>query len=114
MAAVGGMSDADRLRRAAAELREYAKAAAAGPWKTGGGYFRPWELVIASDLPLVEFANDHGGASTAEYVALLHPPVALAFANLLTCISYMPSASNQTDMVSALEAADAVLREDAS
>lgn len=67
---------AELLRRAAKTLREHAEAASAGRWEA-----HPDGLVWAERI------GDPVSGSTevedANYVALMHPPVALALADLL-------------------------------
>lgn len=68
---------ADLLRRAAAKLREHANDATRGPWEMDGADGLVWpgcmgDPVSGSDV----LAN---GA----FIALMHPPVALALAELL-------------------------------
>jgi hypothetical protein len=109
---------ADLLHRAAAKLRLYASHASRGQWD-------------AADDGLVWSARpgDPVSGSTeredAEYIALMHPPVALALADLLDeaarCVGAriqaerhvgLPDGAIQTpDEVQALAVARAVLRE---
>lgn len=71
----------DILRRAAAKLRGTATTATTGAW-FAGGQFHPWEVCISPKKPLVELDSVRGAAD-AEYIALMHPPVALALADWL-------------------------------
>lgn len=96
---------ADLLRRAAAKLREHAKAASLAPWDS------------ASDgLVWPDRTGDPVSGSTevedADYIALMHPPVALALAD------WLDSAARDAEEIGpdpfALRAARAVLREDPS
>jgi hypothetical protein len=107
----------DLLRRAASKLREYAAAATHGPWESldRGDRLVAWKLNpegqrdddfdYVVDEPISNAAN-------AEYIALMHPPVALALAELLHVMSWMPSFADPTDMHIAVVAARAVLREE--
>lgn len=101
---------ADLLRRAAAKLREHAEAATPGPWATGPSEELPgsagvWDLhritvtgkpgtdevgkPWAPEVARVEYnANGfqfphHEARNDAAFIALLHPPVALALAEVL-------------------------------
>lgn len=69
---------ADLLRRAAEKLRQHAEKAAFGQWDA-----EPDGLVWSERL------GDPVSGSTydedADYIALMHPPVALALAGLLEC-----------------------------
>lgn len=67
--------------------------------------------------PLVAKVPSHHGDTAIEhaacdgaYIELMHPPVALALANLLTCLSMMPSASDPTDLAVAEQLAREILR----
>jgi hypothetical protein len=78
---------ADLLHRAAVKLREHADRAPEGPWVSLDGGDRlvalrenrehfPKGFRYVVDEPIDD-------ASIAEYIALMHPPVALALAELL-------------------------------
>jgi hypothetical protein len=66
-------------------------------------------------IPFRTKTEDAGYHSQAEadidYGVLMHPPVAVALADLLTCISMMPSASDPTDRGVAEALAREILRE---
>lgn len=89
---------AELLRRAAAKLREMAGAATGGPWLVdshthGDDDWVMWNVLGPTDadgvtpIPLQTRTEDAGYFSQAEadvtYAALMHPPVALALADLL-------------------------------
>lgn len=64
------------LRRAAVKLREYAERAARGPWDVSDdGLVWPGRLG--------DPVSGSSDITDAEYIALMHPPVALALAELL-------------------------------
>jgi hypothetical protein len=73
---------ADLLRRAAAKLREHAEAATPGPWNADpseiyGETIATWVAEsLNGNLP-------DAGEANSRYIALMHPPVALALADLL-------------------------------
>lgn len=100
----------DILRRAAARLREAAASATPGPWKVDG------------DLQAVKAANgitiaydDECEMDDGRYLALMHPPVALALADLIdVALPYadMNRPESFPVYVKALAAARAILRED--
>ena len=74
---------ADLLRRAAAKLREHAEAAPEGPWVSLDNgdrliALRPDSTFDKGFRYLVD--EPIADSSTAEYFALMHPPVALALA----------------------------------
>lgn len=77
---------AELLRRAAKELREHAQAAIPGPWEADGSeiqqpYGAEW---VAESLRVSDgYGIDDVGDANASYIALMHPPVALALADLL-------------------------------
>lgn len=82
---------AELLRRAAKVLREHAETAPRGPWKQYGGNTarpgRPYPQLVTNDAA-IDVATCHEGPqfapTVAPYVVLMHPPVALALAGLLT------------------------------
>lgn len=101
---------ADLLRRAAVKLREHVSAATPGPWATGPseelpGWAGVWDLhritvtgkpgtdevgkPWAPEVARVEYnANGfqfphHEARNDGAFIALLHPPVALALADVL-------------------------------
>lgn len=114
---------ADLLRRAAAKLREHASAASASPW-----------VAEADGLVWPPRIGDPVSGSTevedAEYIARMHPPVALALAELLDHLADdVSDAGDRTepgglvrneygsirfDWTAAAKLARAVLREDPS
>jgi hypothetical protein len=82
---------ADLLRRAAAKLREHAQAAPEGPWVSLDDgdrlvALRPDSTFEKGFRYLVDEPIDD--TSIAEYFALMHPPVALALADLLDKAAY--------------------------
>lgn len=95
------------LRRAAKVLREAAEAASAGPW-----HAHPDGLVWPERI------GDPVSGSTevedADYIALMHPPVALALADWLNlkadCAGVWPGDMTETDRT-ALVVARTILRE---
>jgi hypothetical protein len=127
---------ADLLRRAAAKLREHV-AALPTDWRD-----RPWTPVITDSESLTgvrtcdgphdsyEVADDADPATIADwacdgcehfetyseglagYASMLHPPVALALAELLQVLSWFPSQADATDLTAAVAVARQVLRED--
>jgi hypothetical protein len=83
---------AELLRRAAAKLRERAEpikpASTAESWCFEYAHFaiRHVERNVDLDLdPCPDHGHDHGmfGRYSGQYIALMHPPVALALADLL-------------------------------
>ncbi len=88
---------AELLRAAAVLLRERAEAATTGPWEraadsdtAAGRHYRDNTIGNWDGRPFVEAGQvtcDMGdgdqAAADARYVALMHPPVALALADLL-------------------------------
>ena len=80
------MTPAERLRAAATRLREVSGAATPGPWEACEGDpnafgFRPSVIFMAErghDAAEIENSGD------AAYIAMMHPPVALALADWLT------------------------------
>lgn len=76
------MSGADLLRRAAEALRSHAQAATAGPWNADpaeiyGDTIATW---VAESL---NGSLPDAGAANSRFIALMHPGVALALADLL-------------------------------
>ena len=111
------MNAVDELRRAANLLREHAEKdwAEWGPWATEGYKGGDWSVVIDDDGPgtsyicdNIEQGLDHG-ESLAAYIALMHPPVALALADWLDDEA-LPGLG-RPDNVAAYAVARAVLRE---
>jgi len=88
---------ADLLRRAAAKLREHAEAATPGPWRVESA--ENWDNTITysvlgvtddhgvTPVPFRTTTEDAGYHSQAEadvdFATLMHPPMALALAELL-------------------------------
>ncbi len=74
---------AELLRRAAAKLREYANAATGGSWCSLNGGDR----LVSFNLAGQEFGyvvdEPMSNAANAAYIATMHPPVAVALADLL-------------------------------
>lgn len=76
---------AELLRRAAAKLREHAERATLAPWQAAehegewsvDGDIKPADHAWLADMRFGEQQAD------AEYIALMHPPVALALADWL-------------------------------
>jgi len=119
------MSSADLLRRAAAKLREHAEAADWGPWEVGPSfgardsrvYVRPvggfdWIGATRIDdeptkVMACQVSNMPRFRENAAYIALMHPPVALALAEWLAFVAVWGKQSPYADAV-----ARAVLRED--
>lgn len=89
---------AELLRRAAKVLRERADAASAGPWEA-----HPDGLVWAERI------GDPVSGSTevedAEYIALMHPPVALALADWLESAADVLDANygDEVDLIAELD-----------
>jgi hypothetical protein len=76
------VSGADLLRRAAEALRTHAQAATAGPWNADpaeiyGDTIATW---VAESL---NGSLPDAGAANSRFIALMHPGVALALADLL-------------------------------
>jgi len=113
----------DLLRRAAAKLREHAEAASPGPWRTHdtwldwGGHTAT-VLRGAEGQPSIDgvawlptFADDPWDGkrnvwNDAEYIALMHPAVALALAE------WLESEAALLGFLGGTAVAHAVLRED--
>lgn len=111
---------ADLMRRAAAKLRELATAAPEGPWVSLDGgdrlvALRPDSTFDKGFRYLVD--EPIPDASIAEYFALMHPPVALALAELLDAAVQASGVPNYEPYAvagwlrAAVEVARAVLRE---
>src|SRR5262245_30580428 len=99
------------LRRAATRLREHAQAATPGPWDNLDDGDR---LVHLDDNDGFEHVIDEpiSNAANAAYVALMHPPVALALADLLDEIADFNGAGpGRSAGPTLLALARAVLRE---
>lgn len=79
----------DRLREAAAVLRERVEAAPGGPWvysETGNIVDGPTGVEVRSGEtghPVMTGAYDSHDGYAAAYIAMMHPPVAKAFADWL-------------------------------
>lgn len=74
------MTPAERLRAAATRLREVAGGATPGPWVAGVRCV--WGL-HSDDEIVVDGEDGDGGVlreADADYIAIMHPPVALALA----------------------------------
>jgi hypothetical protein len=111
---------ADLLRRAAKALRvSAAEAVIAGPWeyrdRRDDPETYPWQVWA----PESRFNAGTGFApGTAEYIALMHPPVALALAGVLDATAEEYEGVPSTGLADQMYAADltlarAILREDA-
>jgi hypothetical protein len=101
------------LRRAAAKLREHAQAATPGPWHIGRAV-DPMEPCNVHTFPGGRGVADEMDWLDAEYIALIHPPVALALADLIEeGLSYaaMSKPARYPIYVKAVAAARAILRE---
>lgn len=72
------MTAADLLRRAAGKLRATAQAATSGPWAIDGDI----QAVRAASGTTIAY-DDETEMADGRYLALMHPPVALALADLL-------------------------------
>lgn len=72
------MTPAERLRAAATRLREVAGDATPGPWGVigGGEYLHGPDILVGGGVGSITAAN-------ADYIAAMHPPVALALAEVL-------------------------------
>lgn len=112
---------ADLLRRAAVKLREHAEAATRGPWLRAAdhdvarGQYHDNEVGFW-DGPYAEQVTSTGdgdeATADAAYIALMHPPVALALADWLEAVT--ASGCNPVQMHKALVVARAILREEES
>lgn len=109
---------ADLLRRAAARLRESALAAPPGPWKVVYFGDRGYPQRVVDDSATL-IAQTYEGRDTTdpvrlpagapEYIALVHPPVALALADWIE--SHVEDMWDSGGRQHALAVARAVLRE---
>lgn len=96
---------ADLLRRAAEKLREHASRVSSAPWRLGIVYGS-----VVSDAGTIIRARN---AADAEYCETLHPPVALALAELLERIYVMPQIAVMPSIQEYAEGlARAILREE--
>ncbi len=73
---------ADLLRRAATKLREHANAASRGPWEMDGADGLVWPGCMGDPVSGSELLAD--GA----FIALMHPPVALALAAAMDEVAF--------------------------
>jgi len=79
---------ADLLRRAAVKLREHAEAASKGSWNNDGWEIYAGQPGIRADWIGETCAGEADqDAANGDYVALMHPPVALALAELLETVA---------------------------
>jgi len=112
---------ADLLRRAATGLRESALAATPGPWKVVYFGDRGYPQRVVDDSATL-IAQTYEGRDTSdpvrlpagspEYIALVHPPVALALADWLDLVEcWYPAAPHSDEAEHAVAVARAVLRE---
>lgn len=108
---------AERLRAAAALLRERAEAATPGPWEAGEneplGIMPPdfgiWMPEVGHDGALVEKESD------ATFIAMMNPTVALAVADWLDCYAAVLATESLIAFDNqALAVADAILAGGAS
>lgn len=104
---------ADLLRRAAEVLRKSAEVATPGPWSADRGTKHNWVVdgdPRSADHAWVALMMFGECEQDARYIALMHPPVALALAD------WLDSAARDAEEIGpdpfALRAARAVLRED--
>lgn len=74
---------ADLLRRAATVLRQHAQAAPEGPWESLSNGDRLLAIRYDEAPGYRYLVNEPVDEATAAYFALLHPPVALALAEML-------------------------------
>lgn len=121
---------AELLRRAAKVLREHAERATEGPWNASPvdspdgivtsavySFVHPTGTTDSEVIGAVRKTRGGGlrRANDARYIALMHPPVALALAELLDlkadCAGTWPGDMTVTDRA-ALAVARAILRED--
>lgn len=91
------MTAADLLRRAAGKLRETAQAATPGPWEDGDHidgetYHRygDYGFYLTGPVGSPEFEDSEQAKADISYCALMHPPVALALADLLDGYAEIP------------------------
>lgn len=102
------------LLRAAETLRTHAEAATLGPWESldGGDRLIAYRPDQADEFDYVvdePISNEHNAA----YIALMHPPVALAFADLLDGVAnYIDDTPGASVGPGIAAAARAVLREE--
>ena len=73
----------DLLKRAAGELRKHASAAVGGKWLSLEGGDRLIAVTPDDDFAYLVSEEPAVHSGTADYIALMHPPVALALARLL-------------------------------
>lgn len=121
------MSTIDTLRRAEARLREKAGKATGGPWTTQ--WYEHYVHIYAPNrilsercpYPYTDAEDEHGW--DADYMALMHPPVAVALADwlgaeiedLAAFLALNPEQADATPLpttAAALALARAVLREE--
>lgn len=77
------MSDTERLRDAATRLRAVAEDATPGPWEVigGGEYLQGPGILVGEGIGSITATN-------VDYIAMMHPPVALALADLLDSLAF--------------------------
>jgi hypothetical protein len=107
---------ADLLRRAAKVLREHAEKALPGPWDSLDNGDRFISDPGGEDDLRYIFAEPAVHGASANYCALMHPPVALAVAEVLEAHAESveedgPCFSMTSDVDAALTLARAILRE---
>jgi hypothetical protein len=121
---------ADLLRRAAAKLRAHAEAATRGPWYRAGDHERAvsygfppnaigyWDGEYAAQVSYNSTGDGAEADADARFMALMHPPVALALAEWLEAMAAMLDQTYGISPVeqrvdrAALLLARAILRED--
>lgn len=103
---------AERLNAAAQRLRELAQGARPFPWKAPRSVPNPSvRTERGSEIAFMTYADDQ---ATADYIAAMHPGVALAIADLLTEIHGSMTQERRDEIESstedaALTIADAIL-----
>jgi hypothetical protein len=109
----------DLLRRAAAKLREHAEGFERSPWKVNwGDHGYPQRVTNDRATVIAETFEGKDSSSpvrhpamTPEYIALMHPPVALALAHWLEVAAVWPEEHLRAHPSTAV--ARAILREPA-
>lgn len=94
---------ADLLRRAAVKLREHAEKASRAPWVAHDDGL-VWPDRLGDPVSGSEQLDD------AKYIAMLHPPVALALAHWLEVVAVWPDSHLRADHPSVALARE-ILRE---
>lgn len=106
---------ADLLRRAAAKLRDAANAAQPAPWRaTAPDPFGQSTVQAGSGYDIARnYEEPACDAADAEYIALIHPPVALALAEWMELYAWLRDEGANVPMNCASKVARAILREPA-